>query len=90
MERIPIKIDSKFRFVLLASHRAEQMMRGAPAKIDLPRKKITRVAMEEVIEDLVTWDYGRPEPAAPTEAEAEPASAEPEASTEDAASVAES
>ena len=28
MQEIPSKIDSKFRFVLIASERAEQMMRG--------------------------------------------------------------
>lgn len=61
MERIPDKIDSKFRYVLLASHRAEQLMRGAQPKMELAKAKYTRVAMEEVIHEAVEWDYG-PEP----------------------------
>ena len=61
MERIPDKVDSKFRYILLASHRAEQLMRGAQPKIEMSSAKITRIAMEEVIHDAVTWDYG-PEP----------------------------
>ena len=35
MENIPQRIDSKFRFVLLAASRAEQLMRGAPAKVEM-------------------------------------------------------
>lgn len=58
MQRIPEKIDSKFRFVLLASNRAEQIMRGALPKMDMPGAKMTRVAMEEVLEDKVGWEYG--------------------------------
>ena len=58
MERIPEKIDSKFRFVLLASERAEQMLRGAKPKIDMGELKPTRIAMKEISNDLVEWDYG--------------------------------
>lgn len=60
-DRIPKNIDSKFRYVLLASHRAEQLMRGANPKIDLQTTKQTRIAMEEVIRESVKWGYG-PEP----------------------------
>lgn len=59
MERIPEKIDSKFRFVLLAAQRAEQMMRGARPRVEEPGKA-TRVGMEEIIQDAVAWDYGPP------------------------------
>lgn len=58
MERIPERIDSKFRFVLLAAERAEQMMRGARPKVDMGAMKPTRVAMEEISNDLVEWEYG--------------------------------
>lgn len=75
MERIPDKIDSKFRYVLLASHRAEQLMRGAQPKMELAKAKYTRVAMEEVIQEAVKWDYG-PEPLAEETEEAEPEEAE--------------
>jgi DNA-directed RNA polymerase subunit omega len=58
MDRIPEKIDSKFRFVLLAAERAEQMLRGARPKIDMGALKATRIAMQEISNDLVEWDYG--------------------------------
>ena len=60
MERIPEKIDSKFRFVLLAAERAEQMLRGARPKIDMGELKATRIAMQEISNDLVEWGYGPP------------------------------
>jgi DNA-directed RNA polymerase subunit omega len=68
LERIPDRIDSKFRFVLLAAERAEQMMRGARPKMDMGELKPTRIAIEEISNDLVDWDYGP----APEEALAEP------------------
>ena len=70
MKRIPEKIDSKFRYVLLAATRAEQLMRGAPPKIHLAHGKLTRIAMEEVLQEAVRWDYG-PEPAREKSADAE-------------------
>ena len=80
MERIPDKIDSKFRFVLLAAERAEQMLRGAKPKIDMGEVKSTRVAMMEISNDLVEWDYGpAPEAEAVSEIEEEAA---PEAAAE--------
>ncbi len=68
MERIPEKIDSKFRFVLLAAERAEQMLRGAKPKMDMGELKPTRIAMKEISNDLVEWDYG-PAPEAVVETE---------------------
>ncbi|MEM1206819.1 MAG: DNA-directed RNA polymerase subunit omega [Acidobacteriota bacterium] len=60
MMTLPEKIDSKFRYVLLAAQRAEQMMRGAASKLDKPTKPTT-AAMEEILTELVEWDYGQPE-----------------------------
>ena len=65
MTEIPEKIDSKFRFVLLASRRAEQMVRGARPKIETLSRKPTRIAMTEVLDDRVEWGYG-PAPEADT------------------------
>ena len=79
MEKIPERIDSRFRFVLLAAARAEQMMRGAEPKVDIGPAKPTRVAMAEIARDLVDWDYGpAPEPS-PAEGEGEGAAAASEA-----------
>ncbi len=57
---LPERFDSKFRFVLLAAQRAEQMMRGARPRIDSQETKATTVAMEEIQNDAVAWDYGPP------------------------------
>ena len=69
-------IDSKFRRVLVAAHRAEQLMKGARAKVESSKRKPTRVAMEEVDRSLVEWGYGpppapEPQPAAEGEQPAE-------------------
>lgn len=75
MKTIPEKIDSKFRYVLLAATRAEQLMRGAAPKLNLLHSKQTRIAMEEVMQDAIRWDYG-PEPAREPSAESETEEAE--------------
>jgi DNA-directed RNA polymerase subunit omega len=67
MERIPERVDSTFRYVLISARRAEQLMRGARPKVDAAHGKVTRIALREVSEDLVDWQYGpppAPEPAA--------------------------
>jgi len=62
MERLPEKIDSKFRFVLLAALRAEQMMQGSKPRVEDARSKPSKLGMREVMKDLVEWEYGpRPE-----------------------------
>jgi DNA-directed RNA polymerase omega subunit len=63
------KVDSKFRFILLAARRAEQIMRGARPKIQYRSTKIARGAMEEILDNVVAWDYGPPPPPQPTAAE---------------------
>lgn len=67
MLRIPARIDSTFRYVLLSARRAEQLMRGARPKIDGGPPKPTRMALREVADDLVEWNYGPP-PAPPAPA----------------------
>ena len=49
MEGLPEGVDSKFRYVLLVSKRAEQLIQGAQPKMRSRRHaKPTRVAMEEI------------------------------------------
>ncbi|HEX2253621.1 MAG TPA: DNA-directed RNA polymerase subunit omega [Thermoanaerobaculia bacterium] len=57
-DRLPDRLDSKFRFVLLAATRAEQLMRGARPKADILPRKATTLAMNEARHDLLDWDYG--------------------------------
>jgi DNA-directed RNA polymerase omega subunit len=70
-------MDSKFRRVLVAAGRAEQLMRGARPKVEAGKRKPTKVALEEVDHQLIDWGYGpapKPEPEAPAaEEQAQPA-----------------
>ncbi|MEM9553773.1 MAG: DNA-directed RNA polymerase subunit omega [Acidobacteriota bacterium] len=70
MQEYPDTIDSKFRYVLLAAARAEQIMRGAEPKVDKPLKA-TSAGMAEITDDLIAWDYGAPEDAEVVDAETE-------------------
>jgi DNA-directed RNA polymerase subunit K/omega len=76
MDRIPSRIDSKYRYVLLASMRAEQLIKGAAARTEVASPKQTRLGMQEITEDVIAWDYGpeeEPEAAVSEEAgEAQP------------------
>ena len=58
MSRFPEKIDSKFRYVLLAARRAEQLIRGAQERMPRKSPKLARHAMKEIENDLIEWDYG--------------------------------
>jgi DNA-directed RNA polymerase subunit omega len=70
-EPLPSKVDSKFRFVLLAANRAEQLMRGARPKLEPANRKHTVLAMRELSQGVVGWDYGpAPQPEVPEPAEA--------------------
>lgn len=76
----PPTIDSKFRLVLLAAHRAEQILRGARPKVEAGKKKAVRVAMDEIRHDLVDWGYGPPPQEEPPAEEAAKTEEEPVAS----------
>ena len=60
MDSMPEKIDSKFRYVLVTAARAENLMHGARPKLATDNPKLTSVAMKEVDQDLVDWDFGPP------------------------------
>ena len=60
MEGLPEGIDSKFRYVLLVSKRAEQLIQGAQPRTKSKHAKPTRVAMEEVERNQVKWQMTPP------------------------------
>ena len=60
MERIPDRIDSTFRYVLVSARRAEQLIRGAQPRVEMPAHKPTRIAMREIADEVIDWDYGPP------------------------------
>lgn len=49
-------IDSKFKFVLVASKRAKQLLKGSKPKIKSKSKNLIRIALQEVIEGLVDYE----------------------------------
>jgi DNA-directed RNA polymerase omega subunit len=74
MEGLPEGVDSRFRYVLLVSKRAEQLIQGSVPKVKSRHAKPTRVAMEEVARDMVKWQLTAPveeEQASALEASAE-------------------
>lgn len=60
MEGLPEGIDSKFRYVLLVSKRAEQLIQGAQPRTKSKHAKPTRIAMEEVEKNTVKWQLTPP------------------------------
>ena len=64
MIKIPDTTMSKYRFVMLAALRAEQLQAGAVPRIDSDTRKPTVLAQEEVAAGVVdVWDPSQPVPA---------------------------
>ena len=59
-EGLPEGVDSRFRYVLLVSKRAEQLIQGSMPKIKSRHAKPTRVAMEEIDRNQVKWQLAPP------------------------------
>ncbi len=55
MNAVPAGFDSIFRYIIVVSQRAEQLIRGAKPRLESPHSKPTLVAMDEVEAGLVTW-----------------------------------
>lgn len=50
-------IDSKFRLVLLAAKRAEQIIQGSPAKIKTTHSQPTYIALEEIQNKAIDYSF---------------------------------
>jgi DNA-directed RNA polymerase omega subunit len=61
LDELPRGVDSRFRYVLLVSKRAEQLIQGAQPKMKSRHFKPTRIAMEEIDRDQVKWQLTPPE-----------------------------
>jgi DNA-directed RNA polymerase omega subunit len=68
MEELPEGVDSKFRYVLLVSKRAEQLIQGSSPKSKSKFAKPTRIAMEEIDRNQVKWQLSEPLPETETSA----------------------
>jgi DNA-directed RNA polymerase omega subunit len=64
MFKIPENFGSKYRFVMLAALRAEQLQAGAIPRLNTVSNKTTVMAQEEVAAGMVeAWDGSQPVPA---------------------------
>ena len=53
-------LDSKFRFVILASKRAKQLLQGAKPKIRVKSKNLIQIAQNEVKQRLIDYEIIQP------------------------------
>jgi DNA-directed RNA polymerase omega subunit len=68
---MPKDVDSKFRFITVASQRAKQIQNGAKPRVESKTRKPTRVAIEEVMANAISWEMRedlKPAPAADEQA----------------------
>ena len=57
---LPKDVDSKFRFITVAAQRAKQLQNGAKPRVESKTRKPTRVAIEEVLANAVSWEIREP------------------------------
>jgi DNA-directed RNA polymerase subunit omega len=52
-------LDSKYRLIIVAAQRSKQLQRGAHSRVDIDtqRHKPTRVALEEVRQGVVSFNF---------------------------------
>ena len=53
---LPKEVDSKFRFITVAAQRAKQLQNGAKPRVETASRKPTRVAMQEVLANAISWE----------------------------------
>ena len=53
---LPKDVDSKFRFITVAAQRAKQVQNGAKPRVESKTRKPTRIAIEEVLANAISWE----------------------------------
>jgi DNA-directed RNA polymerase subunit omega len=53
---LPKDVDSKFRFITVAAQRAKQLQNGAKPRVETRSRKATRLAMQEVLANAISWE----------------------------------
>ena len=65
MQKIPERIGSKYRFIIVAAERAKQLQNNAKPKIKTRSTKPAYIAMKELELDLIAFEMPPPvEPSA--------------------------
>ena len=67
---LPKNVDSKFRFITVAAQRAKQLQAGAKPRVETRSRKPTRIAIEETVQETISWEV-REEPEPGEEGQAE-------------------
>jgi len=58
VDKLPDRIDSKFRLVTITAMRAKQLQRGARARVETAATKPAEIARNEVMADLIDFQVG--------------------------------
>ena len=66
MAQVPIEdllkqCGSVYRLVILAAKRAKEITEGAPPLVETPHRKVTSVALEEILQGKVLYKPEEPE-----------------------------
>ena len=56
MQKIPERLGSKYRFIIIAAERAKQLQNNAKPKLKTRSTKPAFIAMRELEEDLVSFE----------------------------------
>jgi DNA-directed RNA polymerase subunit omega len=56
MQKIPERIGSKYRFIIIAAERAKQLQNNARPKLKTRSTKPAHIAMRELEQDLVSYE----------------------------------
>ena len=59
---LPKEVDSKFRFITVAAQRAKQLQNGAKPRVETRSRKATRLAMQEVLANAISWEVSAEAP----------------------------
>ena len=60
MQKIPERIGSKYRFIIVAAERAKQLQNDAKPKIKTKSTKPAFIAMKELEQDLISFEIQTP------------------------------
>ena len=60
MQKIPERIGSKYRFIIIAAERAKQLQNNAKPKLKTKSTKPAFIAMREIEQDLVSYEIPPP------------------------------
>jgi DNA-directed RNA polymerase omega subunit len=58
VDKLPDRIDSKFRLVTITAMRAKQLQRGARVRVETQATKPAEIARNEVMADLIDFQVG--------------------------------